>query len=62
MSAVPPKAEVNPDIGICRDGVLAGWRCHPAQAPNRSLEWAATKPFLPNKPRGVPRVNDIDER
>jgi putative ABC transport system substrate-binding protein len=26
MSAVPPKAEVNPDIGICRDGVLAGWR------------------------------------
>ena len=22
------------------------------------LEWAAIKPFLPNKPRGVPRVND----
>jgi Putative transposase of IS4/5 family (DUF4096) len=21
-------------------------------------EWAAIKPFLPNKPRGVPRVND----
>ena len=21
-------------------------------------EWAALKPFLPNKPRGVPRVND----
>jgi transposase len=21
-------------------------------------EWAAVKPFLPNKPRGVPRVND----
>jgi transposase len=21
-------------------------------------EWTAIKPFLPNKPRGVPRVND----
>ena len=21
-------------------------------------EWAAIKPLLPNKPRGVPRVND----
>jgi len=24
----------------------------------RDYEWAAIKPFLPNKPRGVPRVND----
>jgi transposase len=24
-------------------------------------EWAAIKPFLPNKPRGVPRVNDRRE-
>ena len=23
-----------------------------------NFEWAAIKPFLPNKPRGVPRVND----
>jgi hypothetical protein len=22
-------------------------------------EWAAIKPFLPNKPRGVPRVNEV---
>jgi transposase len=22
------------------------------------LEWTAINPFLPNKPRGVPRVND----
>jgi len=22
------------------------------------FEWAAIKPFLPNEPRGVPRVND----
>jgi transposase len=22
------------------------------------LEWSAIKPFLPNRPRGVPRVND----
>ena len=24
--------------------------------------WAAIKPFLPNKPRGVPRVNDLSRR
>jgi len=24
-------------------------------------EWAAIKPMLPNKPRGVPRVNDRRE-
>ena len=23
-----------------------------------NYEWAAIKPFLPNKPRGVPRLND----
>jgi transposase len=23
-----------------------------------NYEWAAIKPFLPNKPRGVPHVND----
>jgi transposase len=23
-----------------------------------NYEWAAIKPTLPNKPRGVPRVND----
>jgi transposase len=23
------------------------------------FEWAAIKPMLPNKPRGVPRVNDL---
>ncbi len=25
-------------------------------------EWAATKPFLPNKPRGVPGINDRRSR
>jgi hypothetical protein len=25
---------------------------------NAGSEWAAIKPMLPNKPRGVPRVND----
>ena len=25
---------------------------------HRDYEWAAVRPFLPNKPRGVPRVND----
>ena len=31
------------------------------QAPDwrgRIMRWAAIKPMLPNKPRGVPRVND----
>ena len=23
-----------------------------------NYEWAAVRPFLPNKPRGVPRVKD----
>jgi transposase len=26
------------------------------------FEWAAIKPMLPNKPRGVPRVNDRPQR
>src|SRR4051812_36469262 len=46
MLAVPPKAEVKSGIGIRLDG--RSW----------SYEWVAIKPFLPNKPRGVRRVND----
>ena len=70
MSATPTKAEVNQGIGICHDGPL--WvdgdaRCviiAPKLEPRimryklTDPEWAAIKPRLPNKPRGVPRVND----
>jgi hypothetical protein len=53
-----------------RDGLLPidGAALHMIQAPKleprimryelTDYEWAAIKPFLPNKPRGVPRVND----
>jgi transposase len=47
---------------------LNGVARHLFQAPNpeprimryelTDYEWAAIKPFLPNKPRGVPRVDD----
>src|SRR6266545_1528758 len=66
----PPKAEAKQGIGIGHDGP---WRVDDAarrviQAPKleprimryelTDYEWAAIKPYLPNKPRGVPRVND----
>jgi hypothetical protein len=61
-------------IGICHNGP---WRVDDAgrrviQAPKleprimryelTDYEWTAIKPFLPNKPRGVPRVNDRRSR
>jgi putative transposase of IS4/5 family DUF4096 len=70
MSVVPPKAAVKSGQWICRDGPL--WVDRAAveaiQAPKREpriiryelsdYEWTAIKPMLPNKPRGVRRVND----
>src|SRR6266852_6171303 len=70
MSAMPPKAEVNSEHsrprhrplrvdGAARDVIQA-----PKPEPRimryelSDYEWAAIKPMLPNKPRGVPRVND----
>jgi Putative transposase of IS4/5 family (DUF4096) len=70
MSAVPPKAEVKSGIRNCRDGPLQvdGIARRVIQAPKpgprimryelTDFEWVAIQPFLPNKPRGVPRVND----
>jgi len=48
MYAVPPNVEV-------------GLMVSPAPVMRYKLtefEWAAIKPFLPNKPLGVPRAND----
>jgi hypothetical protein len=54
-------------IATAKAEVEFGWEAV-IQAPNveprimryelTDYEWAAIKPFLPNKPRGVPRVND----
>src|SRR5215212_4144003 len=70
MSANAPKADVK--SGYCHRPrwpfAVSGIARRVIQAPKPELrimryelndhEWAAIKPFLPNKPRGVPRVND----
>jgi transposase len=45
------------DIGI---GVIQALKLEPRimRYELSDYEWAAVRPFLPNKPRGVPRVND----
>jgi transposase len=70
MSAMPPKAEVNPEIYRFRDQLsrLDGPPRDVIQVPKpeprimryelSNYEWTAIKPMLPNKPRGVRRVND----
>jgi transposase len=70
MSAVPRKRKLNQGIGICHARPLKvdGAARRVIQAPKleprimryelTDYEWKAIKPFLPNKPRGVPRVND----
>jgi Putative transposase of IS4/5 family (DUF4096) len=64
------EAEVKSGIGISHHGPLwvDGVARRVIQAPKleprimryelTDHEWAAIKPMLPNKPRGVPRVND----
>ena len=59
-----PKA---PGAGVGQGGIVLGLT-PVIQAPKQGLrtmryeltdnEWSAIKPMLPNKPRGVPRVND----
>jgi hypothetical protein len=39
-------------------GQTASLRRTPETSELSDCEWAAIKPMLPNKPRGVPRVND----
>ena len=70
MSAMAPKAEVNSEHWRLRDGLLRvdGTAVDVIQAPKleprimryelSDYEWTAIKPMLPNKPRGVRRVND----
>jgi transposase len=65
-----PKAEVKAHIVVCYDGPprVDGATRRVIQAPEleprimryelTDHEWAAIKPMLPNKPRGVPRANN----
>jgi hypothetical protein len=60
MSAIRPISDLQIGVANTEIGVI--------QAPERGprimryeltdFEWTAIRPFLPNKPRGVPRVND----
>jgi putative transposase of IS4/5 family DUF4096 len=57
IATKPPLVQhVEPD---CR-GVIQAPKLEPRimRYELTEYEWAAIKPFLPNKPRGVPRVND----
>jgi Putative transposase of IS4/5 family (DUF4096) len=70
MSAMPLKAEVIaghwhlPRWALWVEGVTRRVIQAPEPEPRimryelTDHEWVAIKPFLPNKPRGVPRVND----
>jgi len=37
---------------------LPNWSLEACATNSPNYDWAVIKPFLPNKPRGVPRVND----
>jgi hypothetical protein len=69
MSAVPPSAEVNQDIVVRHDGPLLmvppAYDSSSRTAEARIMccelsdrEWPVVEATLPNKPRGVSRVND----
>jgi hypothetical protein len=70
VSAMPPKAEVNSEHERASDGALrvGGAARDVIQVPKpeprlmryelSDYEWSVIKPMLPNKPRGVPRVDD----
>ncbi len=71
MSAVHPKAELKisalaaDEISVLRvDGIDQRVIQTPEPGPRimryelTDYKWTAIKPFLPNKPRGVPRVNN----
>src|SRR6266851_6828187 len=60
MSAIRPISDLR--FGPCE---LRDWRDSSSRTGPRIMrheltdfEWTAIRPFLPNKPRGVPRVND----
>ena len=60
MSAIWPVSDLQSGVANTDIGVIQA----PEPAPRimryelTDFEWTAITPFLPNKPRGVPRVND----
>jgi transposase len=60
MPAIPPISDLQFEVANTETGVIQA----PEPGPRimryelTDFEWAAIRPFLPNKPRGVPRVND----
>jgi transposase len=55
-------AHLGPEIDVADDGIGVIQAPEPERRIMRyeltDFEWTAISPFLPNKPRGVPRVND----
>src|ERR1700691_2554890 len=60
MSAIRPISDLQFGVANTEIGVIQA----PEPGPRimryelTDFEWTAIRPFLPNKPRGVPRVND----
>jgi transposase len=60
MSAIRPISDLQFGVASTEIGVIQA----PGPGPRimryerTNFEWTAIRPFLPNKPRGVPRVND----
>src|SRR5712675_2146491 len=60
MFAIRPTSDLQFDVANAEIGVIQA----PEPGPRimryelTDFEWTAIRPFLPNKPRGVPRVND----
>ena len=60
MSAIRPISDLQFDVANTETGVIQAPEPGPRSMRYEltDFEWAAIRPFLPNKPRGVPRVND----
>jgi hypothetical protein len=60
MSAFRPISELQFEVANTETGVIQALEPGPRNMRYEltDFEWAAIRPFLPNKPGGVPRVND----
>jgi transposase len=60
MSAIWPTSDLQFGVANTKKGVIQALEPGPRimRYELTDFEWTAIRPFLPNKPRGVPRVND----